>query len=85
VGKPVWNRKLPLATSRADGGDSVTGLEEGRTGRIAAIFSAEFLVYSGPVFAGSEAARAVTSKLCKNHPLISINIKIKRIARDSFK
>ncbi len=58
--------------------------EEGRTGRSAATFPGERLGSRSPLSAGPEAARAVTTEPCQNHPPISINIKIKRIASDSF-
>jgi len=81
VGKPVWNMKLLFARSGADRLDAVEGLDGGGTGRSAAGLPGS----RDLVFTGSESARAVATKPCPNVPPINMNIKIKRIARDSFK
>lgn len=79
VGKPVWNMKLLFARSGAD------RLDAGRTGLSALFFPGESFGFNEEVLMEPEAANAVLTNPCSNNSLISVNIKIKRIASDSFK
>jgi hypothetical protein len=77
--------KFPFARSGADRLDAVDGSDGGSTGRRAAIFPDERPGPGGLVFAGLDSASAVVTNPCPNDSPINVNIKIKRIASDSFK
>jgi hypothetical protein len=79
VGKPVWNMKFPFAKPGAD------RREAGSTGLRSLFFSGERFGFNGEVLTEPDAAKAVVTNPCSNNSLINVNIKIKRIASDSFK